>query len=457
MNIMTETGTMRRNLRLRRRKGWLALLVAAGLATTGYAQSNAEIMAKIAEMQKQIMQQQQQLIELQQKLGQQQQSTTEIVRQEVKSAVAEEQAKSDKPLIALGKGIEGLTLTGDLRLRYEYINTDLEDDGDVRTKSRFRHRVRVGGLWKNPSEDWEIGLGLEAGSSDGTSANDSWNQTSAWESGSVYLDYAYARHRLGDSGLSLTVGQQKNPWTSSMLTFDSDLRPTGATLAYKADNVFATLGGYNIRSDAKFGSHGSQSLANMYGGQAGVTWEQDSLNALLALGFFYYDSNTGELQLGADDYNYQIGTLYAELGGKVGAVKVTGFAEAAMNFGADNDVSQAGNAQVASAAPENYQPENNDLGWTLGLEAKYEKFKAKYAYAYIEGESVPWFMSDSDFGSALQKKGSVNVQGHIFGLSYDLSKNCTIGGTMMLTDLIEAPADRDDSGLLYQLDISYKF
>jgi len=444
-------------LGLNRARIALLLLLLLGWSSL-FAQDQSEILNKIAEMQKQIQQQQQQLLELQQRLTEQQQNTVQIVQQEVKTAVADSASASasDQPLLSLGKGIEGLSLKGDMRLRYEYINTDFEEDDDRRSKSRFRHRVRLGGLWKNPTEDWEIGLGLEFGSGDGTSANDSWNKSSVWESGDVYLDYAYARHRLGDSGLSLTVGQQKNPWQCSMLTFDGDLRPTGATLGYQKDNIFATLGAYNIRSDAKINGD-SQSLANMYGGQVGFTWENDSLHALLALGFFYYDSNTGEYMLEAEDYKYQIGTAYAEMGSKIGAVDVKGFAELAVNFAADNDFSQATYSAVSKNPPVDYDAEDNDLGWTLGLEAKYGKFKAKYAYAYIGGESVPYFMSDSDFGSALQSKGSTNVQGHVLGLSYALSKNCSLGGTVMLTDYIEAPEDHDDNGLLYQIDLSYKF
>jgi len=327
----------------------------------------------------------------------------------------------------------------------------------VREKSRFRHRVRLGGVWKNPSEDWEIGLGLEAGSSDGTSANQSWNKNSTWESGSVYLDYAYAKHRFGDSGLSLTLGQHKNPWKCSMLTYDSDLRPTGATLAYDQDALFASIGAYNLRGDSKVTGSGDQSLANMYGGQIGMKFKGDNLKGLLAMGFHYYDDETGEYQLAAEDYNYQIGSLYGEIGGKAGDVDLKAVGEFAMNFGADNDFSQGAAKGRASADPAQYDAEDNDMAWLLGFQAKYGKVAAKYSYAYIEGDSVPWFMSDSDFGAGVKTSGSVNVQGHVLGLSYDLSKNLSLGATMMLTELIEPAAGNDDDGTLYQLDISYKF
>lgn len=443
-----------------RRLGLLLVLLVLGGKL--YAQSNDEVLRRIDELQQQIKAQQVMIDELRKTLAtqeQQQQQISEKTREEVQAAVQEakeEIAKDQASLLTLYNGIEGLDIKGDMRLRYEGVTRDPEVGDDVRVKSRFRHRVRLGGVWKNKSEDWEIGLGLEAGSSDGTSANQSWNKNSTWESGSIYLDYAYAKHRFGESGLSLTLGQQKNPWVCSMLTYDGDLRPTGATLGYKQDVLFANIGAYNIRGDNS-GGGGDQSLANMYGGQVGVKLKGDKLEGLLAAGFHYYDSETGEYQLAAEDYNYEIGSLYGELGGKVGEVSLKALGEFAMNFGADKDFSQGGARGRASADPDEYNAEDNDMAWLLGFEAKYGKFTAKYNYAYIEGDSVPWFMSDSDFGSALIPKGSVNVQGHVIGLSYNLTKNLSLGGTVMLTELIEPADGNDDDGTLYQIDLSYKF
>ncbi|MDD4538678.1 MAG: putative porin [Lentisphaeria bacterium] len=452
-------------IRLRGRGRCLGLLLALVVFSGGgvYAQSNDEVLRRIDQLQQQINVQQVMIDELRKALAaqvQQQQQVSEKAREEVQAAVQEakdELAKDNAPLLALRKGIEGLDITGDLRLRYENVTRDVDSGDDVREKSRFRHRVRLGGVWKNPSEDWEIGLGLEAGSSDGTSANQSWNKNSSWESGSVYLDYAYAKHRFGDSGLSLTLGQHKNPWKCSMLTYDSDLRPTGATLAYDQDALFANIGAYNLRGDNKVTGSGDQSLANMYGGQVGMKFKGDNLKGLLAAGFHYYDDETGEYQLAADDYNYQIGSLYGEIGGKAGDVVLKALGEFAMNFGADNDFSQGVTKGRASADPAKYKAEDNDMAWLLGFQAKYGKVAAKYSYVYIEGDSVPWFMTDADLGAGVKTGGSVNVQGHVIGLSYDLSKNLSLGGTMMLTELIEPADGNDDDGMLYQLDISYKF
>ncbi|MDX9981503.1 MAG: putative porin, partial [Lentisphaeria bacterium] len=424
------------------------------------ANSNDEVLRKIEDMQRQVQAQQEMITQLRSQLDEQRNTTTETVRQEVETAVSKGLAQSGGSVLTLGKGIEGLTLTGDLRLRYESIDTDRESDGDLKYKSRFRHRVRLGGVWKNPGENWEVGLGFEAGSGDGTSANDSWNQSSVWESGSLYLDYAYAKHTFGDSGMSLTLGQQKNPWKHTFLTFDGDLRPTGATLAYANDLVFATVGAYNLRGDATVTGDTEQSLANMFGGQAGLKFKTDDLSALFALGFFHYDAETTEFSATPpmSGYNYQIGTAYAEIGGKVGGVGLKAVGEFAMNFGADNDYSQGNDFGKAPASLADYEPEDNDMAWTLGLQAKFDKFSASYAYAHIEGDSIPWFVSDSDFGvGALGSGRSINVQGHVLGLGYAVTKNFSLGATAMFTSLIEPAAGSDDDGTLFQFDAVYKF
>jgi hypothetical protein len=258
----------------------------------------------------------------------------------------------------------------------------------------------------------------------------------------------------------MTLGQQKNPWVCSFLTFDGDLRPTGATLAYDNDLFFATVGAYNLRGDANTGLGANQSLANMFAGQVGMRYKCEDLSALFALGLFHYDSETTEFTAtpAVSDYNYQIATAYAEVGGKVGGVGLKGIAEFAMNLGADNDYSQGNDYGKAPAALADYEPEDNDMAWTVGLQAKVDKFSFKYAYAYIEGDSIPWFVSDSDFGvGALRSSRSINVQGHTLGVGYAVSKNFSLGATAMFTSLIEPASGSDDEGTLFQFDAVYKF
>ncbi len=450
-------------------KRWFLAAILAGSSGVFAQDLNADVAKQLQALQQQLRDQQQQIeilkSQLQQKPAVSQEEVNRLVKTEVQNEMTAAletgplaELKDAKPLLTLGKHIDNLKLAGDLRLRYEHRTLDSEKpgSGEVVQKSRFRHRVRLGGVWTSDAEDWEVGLGVEAGSSKGTSANDSWNESSTWESGDLYLDYAYAKHRFGN-GISATLGQQKNPFTSTFVMFDGDLRPTGATLQYSNDLVFATAGAYNIRGDAR--ANGSeQSLANMYAAQVGVNMKTEGLKGKLALGYWHYDSETTEFQINTAaqnaGYQYQIASLYGELAGKAGPVALKLYGETAMNFGADKDARQGRGGSV----PADYESDDNNLAWILGVEAKYDRFRASYAYAHIQGDAIPWFVSDSDFGAAIPGSDtSVNVQGHQLGISYALTKNCSIGATAVFTELIESSASANGDGQLYQFDLSYKF
>lgn len=438
------------------------------------------ILEKLEALQKQVREQQLVIDQLKTKLTKGEQVTdeavTDMVRDEVDKAVQEGLAQvKDGPRLSLPKQIDGLSLKGDMRLRYEYRaeeNDSSSGDSDSREKSRLRTRLRLGGVWKNSSESWEIGAGLATGgygsksdssihkqTSSGKSTNASWNGDGVWETAAINLDYAYAKHTWED--FSLTLGQHKNPYTSTYIMFDGDLRPTGATAQYGSGPLFATLGAYNLRSDD--GLDNDQTLASMYAVQVGTKMETEGVEGVLAVALYTYDDETTEWYVGRDDeddsYAYQIGDIYGSIGTKVGDVGLTAYAQFAKNFGADNgdlgDTKQPGSGSPAYPA---YDAESNDQAWVLGLEAKYDRLKLSYSYAHIEGDAVPWFMTDSDFGAAIPGSDiSLNVEGHKIGVEYKLTKNCAVAATAMLTELIEENGSSDKEGELYQFDLKYKF
>ena len=324
----------------------------------------------------------------------------------------------------------------------------------------YRHRARFGGVWTNSAENWEIGAGLEIGSSSGTSANASWNDNGMFESTDVYLDYAYAKHKW--DMLSLTLGQHKNPYESSFILWDSDLRPTGATLQLKTDTaLFATVGAYNVRSDSRVAATEEQSVASMYAGQIGAKLENEEVSALVALGYYHYDAEVSEYQFGLsnDDYQYQIGDIYGSIGTKIGDVKLSGYGQYAVNFGGDDDQTQLASTAFTGAVntPAGYDSEDNDQAWVVGIDAGIGKFGFGYAYARIEGDSVPAFFADSDFGDGLPDD-AVNAQGHILKASYKITDHLKFGFEADFTELIEDDNVTDDLEVaLYQFDLQYKF
>jgi hypothetical protein len=49
------------------------------------------------------------------------------------------------------------------------------------------------------------------------------------------------------------------------------------------------------------------------------------------------------------------------------------------------------------------------------------------------------------------------VEGHKLGLSYAVTKHCSVGATAFFTKAIEAAEGSDNEGTLYQFDVQYKF
>lgn len=335
--------------------------------------------------------------------------------------------------------IDGLELKGDLRVRFERRDRSNPDD-NYGAQNRLRTRFRAGGVWKNKTENWEVGAGLATGGIDGTSTNDTWGEEFEFETGDIRLDYAYAKHKMED--FSFTLGQQENPFETSWLYWDGDLRPTGFTSKYKHDiGIFATLGLYGVRF-----YDGDKDTAMLVGGQVGYENEIEGVELLVAAGYLHFDSEFSDEEAPNPAYDYQLGDLYVEATIPAGAVKLTPYGHIWCNFGADGGVGQG---QLGGTL----DPGDEDLGWLIGLDAKIMKvLKLGYAYAVVGADSLYGGLKDSDFGTGLT---STDVKGHRIGASYSLTKNVSSGVTAFFYEADARENQRDVD--LYQFDVNYKF
>jgi len=416
----------------------LLLCFVPGAALAGGGDSMDEVLRQLDRMQQQIEAQKKQISDLEQQLGS-------------KVAAKEEGAKeAGTGKIALAnKFIDQLTFKGDLRVRYEIRDRDYKTNSDV-SRDRFRTRFRVGAIWENDQEDWQVGAGLASGGTSATSTNATWSEDTAFETGDIRLDYAYAKHKWQD--FNFILGQQKNPYKSSWVMWDGDVRPTGFTGQYKhASGAFATVGAYGAKLV------NDDNTAMLYAGQLGYGGKAGSVGYTLAASYYKYDqsfindkANTSLGTVDPSQYALEIGDLYGEVKFPVAMVNVSLYGDFWQNFGADGNIGQS---QAGASFPK--EPDEADTGWVLGVDAKINNFKLGYAYSVVEADSLYGYLADADFGDGLS---TTNKQGHRVKLGYNFTKNWSSNITWLSYERdVEIPSASVDSVDLYQFDIMYAF
>jgi len=221
-----------------------------------------------------------------------------------------EDLKSNKASLTIANHINGLKIRGDLRIRYERNELD-KSEGTEESRDRLRTRFRLGAIWENDAENWEISAGLATGGEKATSTNDTWSENEFFEKGDILLDYAFAKHTIDK--LILTAGQQKNPFKTSWLLWDSDVRPAGFTIQYSDNTLFSAAGGYDVRQY----DH-DKDFASLYAAQLGWKKKFENIDCMLVASYYHYDSVFDENNRPNDDYKYRIADLYVVAGTRVG-------------------------------------------------------------------------------------------------------------------------------------------
>ena len=477
-------------------KAGLAMAIAGSAISVRAADAAAQDPAKLAEL---VQKQNSQIETLMQRLDQLEKKQIEDTAQvkkvvmETNAAVAETNKKVETTdgKLTLGKGIDGLKITGDLRARAEFRDRQYNapskaNDLNNGDRSRIRERFRIGGVWTNKAEDWEVGAGVATGNdSTGRSTNADYGTATngAYDHLSLWLDYAYAKHKwsLDGTPASLTLGQQKNPFIGTILNTDSDLRPQGLTLQYgdpldkEYSGAFLTGGVYMIQylsSGSLIGQESQRGLGdNVYSLQlqGGYKYKGENSEWLGALGYQKitnaYRNSTGNLWKYSTNpstpfgslstgYGYDIIDAYTEYKTSVNGIELKPYGHVVYNASADGMKSQQADSSKSTGT--------ENLGWLLGIDAKRGKWTVGYGYAYIGAECVFGPLRDSDFGETGGMMDT-DMQGHIFRVGYDVTKNVNVGGTLMLMNRINggsgtnAAINAADKANLIQLDVVYKF
>jgi hypothetical protein len=335
--------------------------------------------------------------------------------------------------LATSDFIDKLEVNGDLRVRYEQVEKDVDNEDK---NDRWRQRFRLGMKFNNPEEGYKIAAGLATGGSDATSTNDTYSDDSFFDTGDIRLDYAYGEHKM--DCFKFIAGQQKNPWETTWLFWDSDVRPVGLTGNYTMDAFFVTAGAYDVRYIDK-------DVAYMYAVQGGAKMEM----VTAALGYYTYnrvDEILDPLVFANmnKDYSYDIIDFYVSSDIKADPVKIKPYGQVFYNMGAEGEKGQSVIAGL--------DPEEENLGWIVGCETKIDKFSVSLDYAQVGADSVIQGLKDADFGSQLN---STDVEGFKIGLGYSITKNFGLAAAAFLYEAKERDLDQDPK--TYQFDMNYKF
>jgi hypothetical protein len=368
-----------------------------------------------------------------------QQTQTEVKEQ--KQAVARVAATPAValPAPAVASWTDKLSLKGDLRMRYE--NVDVEGVSEERNRQRLRARL---GVIAKPHDNLELGLRLST--TDNNSPR-SANQTlgNGNSSKDFVLDLAWFKWSALQ-GLSVSGGKFQNilyrPGQQGML-WDSDWNPEGFGLSYVNGPFFANAIGFWLESDSV------ETEEFTYGAQLGTALSLTE-DVKLVAGAGYYRFNTegkgtffgpssafwGNSSNPVTDtylYNYEEIEAFAELAFKLAGLPASVYADYVVNTDADD----------------------NDTGWSAGVQIGDAKAKGSWQFSYawqdLEADAVFAGLTDSDFAGGFSDNKGHRLQG-----AYALSDRWNVGLTYFINQtLVHTGPDLDYDR--FQLDMNFKY
>lgn len=339
------------------------------------------------------------------------------------------------PAVAQEDWTDRINFKGDVRLRYEAIDEDGEED---RKRMRFRTRF---GLGATVTDDVKFVFQLASGGDNPVSTNQTLDD--GFSTKDIGIDLAYVDWKIRD-GLNIYGGKMKNPLYRAggvPLIWDGDLNPEGFALKYSESGFFGVVGGFS----AEERSSTDDSL--LFVAQAGYKFavgENASLTA--GAGYFAYSDTIGNspfyngrskgnsVDINGDYiYEYKNTELFAQFDTRMGDWPLKVYAHATQNSEASTeDMGYAFGAKVGSAKSDGAM----EFSWT---------------FQDIEADAVIGTFNDSDFGG-----GGTDSGGHLLKTKFAVSKKIFVGGTLFINEVDRFQGTEHDYNRL-QLDVEFKF
>jgi hypothetical protein len=380
------------------RKTLTTLIVGLGLYSGGVQAQSA---AEVAELRAQIEALSARLAELEQ--------ADEVTEERLE--VVEASAES----AGSGGWFQNVTVSGDLRTRYE----QLDDEARANPRDRSRIRARVG-IEAEVNDDWTVAVGIATGGDNPISTNQSFNNGGSTKS--LGLDYAYFEYS-GIENTTIAGGKYKNVFYKAggyNLIFDGDYRPEGLALSWEASNVFFNAATMFLNSDDRGGSSDKEMA---WGLQLGYEADLDSARFIFGGSYYntsvagskpFYDDEDYRNTLAADGTylnDYENVEVFGDLRTEVADLPFRLYASYVTNQDADEfDTGYAFGAKLGSVSGKG--------SWDIG-----------YTYQDLEADAVFGGFTDSDFGG-----GGTDNKGHLIDFGYGLAENTEFGITYFINE-----------------------
>ena len=323
--------------------------------------------------------------------------------------------------------VSSTQLRGDMRVRHEGSNTEGEQNGGGRDRSRQRIRARLG-AFTQVNSSVEVGIQLASGND---AQNRSTNQDldNYFAKKDTWFDLGYIDyHPQSVPGLKMLAGKMKQPWVSvADAMWDTDINPEGFAAQYQRKNGTTTLFGstsYMILKDNVLGQGvGFDDDLAMYQAQGGITF--DFGDARLTFGGSWNDFHNDEQSAPTP------------------VIALRGFGNTTDEFSLYEAFSQVDivglplplslyGQYIKNAESHDFgtgTDGDEDTAWLLGLRTNVFGVALDYNYRDVEANAVVGTLTDSDFAA-----GFTNSWGHKIKAQYDFLKNCNLTVTWFIAE-----------------------
>ena len=321
---------------------------------------------------------------------------------------------------------------GDMRLRYETIETgdNSSEENKYRTRYRFRYALNV-----DIMDSLLLETGISSGRYNPTSGNVSFKDDDNWADyfvDELKIDIADIKYSFDNSWIR--AGKSKHHIyrpIKTQLVWDNDIRFEGVNYGYKNDTSIIRIGANRVHRESgnKIGDD-----INIFIAQYVHTQKLGDAKVNLGGGYYYYDgvkgntvqskngfkNNSEETINGVDVYAEDYGILeaFGELKYDVMGLPLNAALTLAYNTLADDD----------------------NLGYDLsvqyGATKKVGDWKLGATYRDVQKDAVYGAHNDSDFSG-----GGTDSKGYYVKGKYKFAKNVDLGAWVNYSKLGEAETD----------------